>query len=158
MRNLTNLPQYNLVTCYADSLNYLDDIAAVRMTFRQVYEHLTTDGIFLFDMISPYKTDVVYPGYMYNYEDEDHRHAFMWRSFMDDEVKHGVIHELAFFNQLSNGEYQRVGETHFERAYQLVELQTALNQVGFKRIEVYSNFGQNKVTDKDERWFFKCQK
>ncbi len=158
MRNLTNLPQYNLVTCYADSLNYLDDMVAVQMTFRQVYEHLTTDGIFLFDMISPYKTDVVYPGYMYNYEDEAHQHAFMWRSFMDDEVKHGVIHELAFFNRLSNGEYQRVGETHFERAYQLVELQTALDQVGFERIEVSSNFGQNKVTDKDERWFFKCQK
>ena len=158
MRDLTNLPQYNLVTCYADSLNYLDDLTDVQMTFRQVYEHLTTDGMFLFDMISPYKTDVVYPGYMYNYEDEDHRHAFMWRSFMDDEVNHGVIHELAFFNQLSNGEYQRVGETHFERAYQLAELKEALDQAGFKQVEVYSNFGQNKVTDKDERWFFRCLK
>lgn len=31
-------------------------------------------------------------------------------------------------------------------------------RVGFKRVEVSSNFGQNKATDKDERWFFKCQK
>lgn len=158
MRDLTNLPQYDLITCYADSLNYLDDLVAVQTTFNQVYEHLTTGGVFLFDMISPYKTDVIYPGYMYNYEDENHQHAFMWRSYLDDDVEHGVIHELTFFNRLSNGDYHRISETHFERAYSLVELQSALSSVGFTQVDVYSNFGQDKVTDKDERWFFRCQK
>lgn len=158
MRDLSNFPEYDLITCYADSLNYLDELKAVQETFRQVYDHLATNGVFLFDMISPHKTDVVYPGYMYNYEDEEHRHAFMWRSFKDDDVEHGVIHELAFFNRLENGDYQRVGETHFERAYPMADLQQALNNAGFKRVEIWSNFGQDQATDKDERWFFKCQK
>ena len=113
MRDLAGFPQFDAVTCYADSLCYLDDLADVQETFSQVSAHLAAGGRFLFDMISLYQTDVVYPGYMYNYEDEDQQRAFIWRSFADDDVKHGVIHELAFFNQLPDGNYHRVGETHF---------------------------------------------
>lgn len=29
---------------------------------------------------------------MYNYQDEDHERAFMWQSYADDDVEHGVIH------------------------------------------------------------------
>ncbi|MBB1063695.1 class I SAM-dependent DNA methyltransferase [Limosilactobacillus fastidiosus] len=158
MRELNRLPKYDLITCYADSLNYLEDGSAVQVTFRQVYEHLTANGIFLFDMISPYKTDIVYPGYMYNYEDDNHQRAFMWRSFMDDDVEHGVIHDLTFFNQLNDGKYQRVSETHFERAYSMSELEDSLKIAGFRQIEISSDFGQKKATDEDERWFFKCRK
>ncbi|MCI1974830.1 MAG: class I SAM-dependent methyltransferase [Limosilactobacillus sp.] len=158
MRDLSNLPNYDLITCYADSLNYLDDLAAVQITFSQVYEHLNDGGIFLFDMITPHKTDIEYPGYMYNYEDEKHQHAFMWQSFSDDDIEHGVIHELTFFNQLADGNYQRVSENHFERAYSMPELKSSLNGAGFAQVEISSDFGQKVATDTDDRWFFKCQK
>ena len=158
MRDLSNFPQYDLVTCYADSLNYLDRLEDIGATFVQVFEHLKQDGTFLFDMISPYKTDVEYPSYMYNYEDDDHQHAFMWRSYSDDDVEHGVIHELTFFNRLSNGDYQRVGETHFERAYELQELLNELKNAGFNQIEVSADFGKEQVKKEDTRWFFKCRK
>lgn len=158
MRDLSGLSQYDLITCYADSLNYLDDLTAVQATFQQVAEHLSSGGTFLFDMISPHKTDVYYPGYMYNYEDDEHRQAFMWRSFMDDDVEHGVIHELTFFNRLSDGNYQRVDETHFERAYPLEDIITQLKKAGFKRVEVSSDFGQAEATANNDRWFFKCRK
>lgn len=158
MRDLAGFPQFDAVTCYADSLCYLDDLADVQETFSQVSAHLAAGGRFLFDMISLYQTDVVYPGYMYNYEDEDQQRAFIWRSFADDDVKHGVIHELAFFNQLPDGNYHRVGETHFERSYPLEELQAALQQAGFQRVKVTADFGRQEVTPETTRWFFECQK
>lgn len=158
MRDLTGFPLYDVVTCYADSLCYLDGLADVQRTFQQVYEHLLAGGRFLFDVISPYQTDVVYPGYMYNYEDEDQQRAFMWRSFADDDVDHGVIHELAFFNQLPDGNYHRVGETHFERSYPLAKLRAALKAVGFDRVTVTADFGRQEVTPETTRWFFECQK
>lgn len=158
MRDLSELPQYELVTCFADSLCYLENIEDVEATFRQVAAHLTADGCFLFDMITPYQTDVVYPGYMYNYEDDDHRRAFLWRSYQDDDVEHGVIHELAFFNQLANGQYERIGETHFERSYSLETITAALENSGFTDVQVRADFGAAKPNEQTTRWFFSCRK
>lgn len=158
MRDLSGFPVYDAVTCYADSFCYLDNLADVGQAFRQVYAHLASGGKFLFDVITPYQTDEVYPGYMYNYEDEDHARAFMWQSFADDDVQHGVIHELTFFTRLPNGDYQRVSETHFERSYSLAELKTALTAAGFNQITVTANYGEKPVQPTTTRWFFECQK
>lgn len=158
MRDLSVLPQYDVITCYADSLCYLDDAKAVQKTFSEVTDHLTDDGIFLFDVISPYQTDVIYPGYMFNYEDEDHQRAFMWQSFKDDDIDHGVIHELAFFTRDADGRYDRVGETHYERAYELPLLRQMLFQAGFNSVEVGSNFSTSINEKNPTRWFFKCHK
>lgn len=158
MRDLSALPQYDLVTCYADSLCYLEGIDDVETTFRQVFDHLTAGGRFLFDMITPYQTDVVYPGYMYNYEDDDHQRAFLWRSYQDDDVEHGVIHDLAFFNRLENGQYERIGETHFERSYPLETITAALARSGFADIEVRADFGAKVPNEQTTRWFFNCRK
>lgn len=158
MRDLTGMPSFDAVTCYADSLCYLDNLTDVIAAFRQVHGHLVTGGRFLFDLITPYQTDKIYPGYMYNYEDEDHQRAFLWQSYANDEVKHGVIHELAFFTRLPDGNYHRVGETHFERSYQLGQVHDALAQVGFSQIKVTADFGRQAVLPSTTRWFFECQK
>ncbi|MDD1401280.1 methyltransferase domain-containing protein [Limosilactobacillus reuteri] len=158
MRDLSALPQYDAITCYADSFCYLDDATAVQKTFNEIADHLKDNGVFLFDVISPYQTDVIYPGYMFNYEDQDHQRAFMWQSFKDDDVDHGVIHELAFFTRDNDGRYDRVGETHYERAYELPLLKQMLSQAGFNSVEVGSNFSTSIKEENPTRWFFKCHK
>ncbi|WP_367329520.1 class I SAM-dependent methyltransferase [Limosilactobacillus sp.] len=158
MRNLAALGQYDLVTCFADSLCYLAGIDEVEITFQQVALHLRAGGRFLFDMITPYQTDVVYPGYMYNYEDDDHQRAFLWQSYGDDDVAHGVIHDLAFFNRLADGHYERIGETHFERSYPLKAIEAALTRSGFTNVEVTADFGAAAPDEQTTRWFFSCRK
>ncbi|HJA47116.1 MAG TPA: class I SAM-dependent methyltransferase [Candidatus Limosilactobacillus excrementigallinarum] len=158
MLDLTALGSFDTITCFADSLCYLRDLTEVQQVFQQVHQHLADGGTFLFDMITPYQTDVVYPGFMYNYQSEDQHRYFMWSSYQNDDVEHGVIHELSFFNRLSNGNYQRLAETHFERSYPLQLVVKALQQTGFKRIEVSSDFGHGKLNAQTTRWFFKCQK
>lgn len=157
MRNLSSLPAYDAITCYADSFCYLKGQDEVQQTFKEVAKHLRAGGVFLFDVISPYQTDVVYPGYMYNYEDEDQQRAFMWQSFANDEVEHGVIHELTFFTRGQDGRYDRVGETHYERAYELSALKKWLANAGFSTVEVGSNFSTRLQEENPTRWFFKCQ-
>lgn len=158
MRDLSNLPQYDVITCYADSLCYLDNEEDIFQTLQEINAHLTPNGVFLCDLITPFKTDKVYPGYMYNYQDEDHQRAFMWQSFANDDVKHGVIHELTFFNRLANGQYERVAETHFERAYDIERLKDMFERAKFSSIEQGVNFSLNKLTPDADRWFFKCTK
>ncbi|MBD5807187.1 class I SAM-dependent DNA methyltransferase [Limosilactobacillus walteri] len=158
MRDLSVLPQYDAITCYADSFCYLAGPAEVQQTFNEIAEHLKSDGVFLFDVITPYQTDEVYPGYMYNYEDEDHQRAFMWQSFANDEVDHGAIHELTFFTQGTDGRYDRVGETHYERAYELSLLKQMLKHAGFNSLSVGSDFSTEMKSGNPTRWFFRCQK
>lgn len=153
MRDLSAFPKFDVITCYADSLCYLDDEADVMQVFSEVFNHLTTNGTFLFDVITPHQTDDIYPGYMYNYQDEDHQRAFMWQSFADDDVEHGVIHELTFFNQLENGNYARIAETHYERAYELSVLKLLLKRAGFESVEIGSNFSLEMKNKQSTRWF-----
>lgn len=160
MRDLSGLPQYDAITCFADSLCYLPDLAAVTATFRAVYEHLVPGGYFLFDVITPYQTDEVYPGFTYNFEDPDHARAFLWASYADDAIDHGVVHDLAFFIRQGDGSYQRIGEQHFERTYQQADFRAALKAAGFadEQIQVSADFGRQKPTAQTTRWFFTVQK
>lgn len=157
MLHLAGLGEYEVVTCFADSLCYLNDLDEVQTVFEQVRKHLTVGGQFLFDIITPYQTDQVYPGFMYNYQAPDHQRFFMWSSFADDDVPHGVIHELSFFNQETDGKYQRLTETHFERSYPLADVKQALHDAGFNQVKVTSEFGQAPVNEQTTRWFFQCQ-
>ncbi len=156
MLDLSALGQYSAVTCFADSFCYLQDEAQVLQAFKEVYQHLENDGKFIFDVITPYQTDEVYPGYMSNYTTEDQ--AFIWSRFAD-ECEHSAVHELTFFvwNE-ALASYERVSEIHHERTYELEVYQRLLTQVGFKDITVSADFGKGELTLETTRWFFSCHK
>lgn len=158
MRDLSGLEKYDVITCYADSLCYLDDENDLLQVFSEVANHLEKDGVFLFDVITPHQTDDVYPGFMYNYQDDDYSRAFMWQSYADNDVEHGVIHDLTFFNRMEDGKYNRLSETHYERSYELPVIKSMLTQAGFTSIEVGSDFSLEMKDKNATRWFFKCQK
>jgi len=156
MLDLSEIGTFDAVTCFADSFCYLPDIETVQKAFEQVAQHLTADGQFLFDVITPHQTDDVYPGYMYNYRDEER--AFMWTSYAG-EIPHSAEHDLTFF--IYNEEKQafdEVSELHQERTYELAAYQQALKAAGFSDVTVTADFGQQTPTAETTRWFFKCHK
>jgi len=157
MLDLSDIGQFSAVTCFADSFCYLQELAQVQTAFTQVAQHLTANGKFLFDVITPYQTDEVYPGYMYNYRDEER--TFMWTSYASEDYAHGAEHDLSFF--IWNAEKQafdEVSELHRERTYVLADYQQALAAAGFSQVKVTADFGQHEPDDKTTRWFFECQK
>lgn len=155
MLALDELDRYDAITCFADSFCYLANLVEVTQAFTQVRNHLTETGVFLFDVITPYQTDIVYPGYMYNYESEDQRTAFMWQSFGDPDASHAVVHGLTFFNQLPGQDtYERLTEEHCERTYELQEYLDALKTAGFDDVRVSAAFGDQEIDSKTTRWFF----
>lgn len=157
MLDLSEIGQFSAVTCFADSFCYLPDLAQVQTAFTQVAAHLAVDGKFLFDVITPYQTDEVYPGYMYNYRDE--QRAFMWTSYASEDYAHGAEHDLSFFIWNAKKQaYDEVSELHQERTYVLADYQKALAAAGFSRVKVTADFGQSAPDDKTTRWFFECQK
>ena len=156
MLDLSAIGTFSAVTCFADSFCYLTDIDQVQQAFTQVAAHLTADGKFLFDVITPYQTDEVYPGYMYNYRDEER--AFMWTSYAG-ETGHSAEHDLTFFiwNAEKNA-FDEVSELHQERTYELDQYRQALHAAGFSHVKVTADFGQAEPDARTTRWFFECEK
>ena len=50
---------YPVIVSFADALNYLPQLTDLTATIEQVYSHLEPGGVFLFDVITPYQTNVL---------------------------------------------------------------------------------------------------
>lgn len=156
MQDLTALAQYDLVTCFDDSICYMADLASVQAVFTQVADHLPVGGEFMFDAHSLYQMDEVFPGYMYNDQSDDY--AFMWSSFSGDEP-HSIEHDLTFFVYDARIDaYHPLTETHHERTYPVADFEAALTQAGFKLLSVTADFGTHAPLKDSTRWFFHAKK
>ncbi|WP_179395784.1 class I SAM-dependent DNA methyltransferase [Lacticaseibacillus absianus] len=156
MRDLSEMPTYDVVTCFDDSICYMQDLTAVQTVFTQVASVLPPGGDFMFDAHSLHQMDDVFPGYMYNYQTEDY--AFLWSSYEGD-VAHSVEHDLTFFvYDAKLDAYHPLIETHHERTYPVADFKRALVAAGFQDIEVTADFGRGPVTPTSTRWFFHAKK
>ena len=93
MLDLSKAGQYDFVTCYSDSICYMQDEVEVGDVFKEVYNSLNEDGVFIFDVHSTYQTDEVFPGYSYHENAEDF--AMLWDTY-EDEAPHSIVHETDF--------------------------------------------------------------
>ncbi len=101
MMDLSEVGLYQGITCYSDSLCYMEDEHAVQQVFDTVYEALEEGGVFLFDVHSIYQVTTIFPEYSYHYQTDEF--AFLWDSYVGDE-KYSIEHFLTFFlkNQQNN--------------------------------------------------------
>jgi len=52
LRNLSGFGAYNAILATCDSLNYLQELSEVETFFTQAHQHLTADGVLIFDILS----------------------------------------------------------------------------------------------------------
>lgn len=153
MRDLSDFNLYDGIISFCDSLCYLPSPEDLITVFNQVYEHLNKDGIFLFDVFT---TDYIKKLDGYSYHDEIPGTVFIWDSYQG-EYDYSIEHELSFFEELENGNYQRHLEIHKERTYPLEFYIDELKKLGFRNIEISADFNE-ELADDNIRWFFKAQK
>lgn len=155
MLDLTDVGTYEAITCYSDSICYMEDEQSVQQVFDGVYNSLRDDGVFMFDVHSTYQIDEVFPDYSYHYQTDEF--AFLWESYQG-EVPHSIEHFLTFFVQNEDGTFQRMDELHRERTYSLESYKRMLENAGFSEIEMYADFIDSPPNEKSRRWFFVCRK
>lgn len=155
MLDLSNVSGFDIVTCYSDSICYMEDEVDVGDVFQQVFNALNPGGTFIFDVHSTYQTDEVFPGYNYHENAEDF--AFVWDTY-EDEAPHSIVHELTFFVKDEDGRFTRFDEVHEERTYDILTYDILLEQAGFKDVKVYADFEDKEPVADSARWFFVAQK
>jgi SAM-dependent methyltransferase len=154
MRSFELYGTVGAVVCCLDSINYLTSRNGLDKCFSLVHNYLDPNGIFIFDVNTPYKFENVYGNNHYVLEDEG---IFCgWQNFYDR--KSGLCDfELSFFYENEDGSYTRLDETQTERCYSIKTLTNLLKKNGFEIIKVISDFDGSPVTDTDERAYFVCR-
>ncbi|MBG9982582.1 methyltransferase domain-containing protein [Aerococcaceae bacterium DSM 111020] len=153
--------QYDLVTCYLDSICFLKDASAVQQAFQEMYRVLKPGGTLLFDVFTPAMIVNNFDNFMYH--DYDETAAFMWDSTIYQEDISVSHHLVVFEEKKATGNYQRHEVTLEERTYPLTDYLLWLEQAGFnKGIEIFVDYARRPLDieqDQDEeRWFFRIEK
>lgn len=153
MTDLEDLPNYDAIISFNDSVCYLPDEATVEKLFQSVYQQLSAKGVFLFDVHSVDKIDWFMTQ---SFHSETEEGLLVWDSY-PGEHEHSVEHDLSMFMLTDSGLYERYNETHYERTYPLERYKAMLKTAGFTSVEVRSDF-TDSFDKKGYRWFIKAQK
>ncbi len=164
MRSFELYGTVGAITCCLDSLNYLLTHEDMDQCFACVHNYLDPDGLFLFDMNTPYKFNRVYANNAYVLEDElvwdagtenEERAAIYcgWQNFYHPETSICDF-ELSLFEELPNGSYRRTDEHQQERCYTLDEIKHALQKADMEFLGVWSDYSFSEPDGKTERWYF----
>jgi SAM-dependent methyltransferase len=148
--------EYDLITIFCDSLNYLEKEEDVMQTFSHVYTHLKQDGLFLFDVHSLYKISQIFMNQTFTLTDDSV--SYIWDCF-PGEAPNSVEHELTFFVHDEDTDlYEKVEELHKQRTYPVLQLTEWLDNEGFEVLNISADFTGQTPADNSERIFFTCRK
>lgn len=121
--------QFDLVTCFFDSLNYLRDERQLRATFKAVRRHLRPGGWFIFDMNTPYHLKTVFTDQR-PYSGVRDNVAWIFRNGPTNTPDSADL-LLTFFVKRDK-HWERFDEIHRERAYSNQVIASALHSAGFQ--------------------------
>ena len=156
------------VTCCLDSVNYLLREEDVKACFRCVHNYLDPDGLFLFDVNTPYKFRHIYGDCAYVLEDElpaieegeRSRAVFCgWQNAYDEQS--GICDfYLSLFEETEDGRYIRADEHQQERCYTREFLTKALNECGFELLGVFGDYQFREPQEDTPRYYMvaRCKK
>jgi len=156
MAELEGLGQFDCVTIFCDSLNYLRDEEDIVKTFSRVHEHLKDGGLFMFDIHSLYKMEEVFSDHTFAVNGEEV--SYIWDCFPGEEP-YSVEHDLSFFvRDEESGLYDRFDELHYQRTYPVEQYKKWLEQAGFTFSEILADLEEAPLVTETERILFVASK
>lgn len=155
MRSFELYGTVGAVSCCLDSINYLTEDGDLEECFATVHNYLDPDGLFFFDVNTPYKFEHVYGdnSYIFDEETEDGRLIYCgWQNYYDSETRLCDF-DLTVFSEDVHGRYHREDESHTERCYTREELTVALTRCGFELIAIHGDIDLSPPMPDCERWY-----
>ncbi len=157
MRDLSFNEEFDVVTCWYDSLNYILNKDDLRKAFQGVYNSLQKGGVFVFDMNTIYVMEEIWNEQTMVKEDSRDRFDMIEQNY--DEEKHITNMKLTSFLREDNECWKKIEEVHRERAYSFEDLRTILKSVGFEELACWKDFdGRTEADEETERVWFVLRK
>ena len=136
------------VVSICDCMNYILDLEDLVTVFRLVNNYLDPGGIFIFDMNTEYRYREVMGDCVIAEDREDA--AFIWDNQYDEEERMN-IYDLSIFVREEKDLYRKYQETHYQRAYSIQEVQSAILKAGMEWVAVYDAFTRQEPKADSQR-------
>lgn len=136
--------------CCLDSLNYLISPKDVQKTFQRLHLFIAPGGLLVFDVSSPEKLRSL-DGQVFLDETEDV--YCVWRA--EFEKRSGICsYWMDLFTRRADGTWDRKGEEHRQRAYEVDQLRQWLLEAGFTHIRTYGDCRMSAPREGEQRIYF----
>lgn len=141
--------------CTLDSINHLTEKSDVQAAFDRVSLFMEKDGIFVFDVNTPYKHREILADNSFVYEADGV--YCVWQNTLDPSTDTVRI-DLDIFEEIEPDIYERSQESFCERAYGISELEAMLTKAGFETVAVYDEMTEQPPREKSQRVFITARK
>ncbi|MGN0473605.1 MAG: class I SAM-dependent DNA methyltransferase [Acutalibacteraceae bacterium] len=152
-QRMQELDMYGTVdafVCTLDSLNHIESREELCRALSRVALFMEPDGVFVFDMNTPYKHEFVLGNNTFVYEND--RVYCVWQNDYEGDGRVNIA--LDFFEEQENGCYERYCEDFSEIAYSYDETCEMLGGAGLKILAAYDEMTLEPPNDKSERIVF----
>ena len=140
------------VVCCLDSINHLTGRGDLSRCFSLVHNYLNPDGLFLFDVNSPWKFENIYGDNDIILEDRTGSSVCCWRNAYNRESGLCTF-DLTIFTEGEDGRYTRSDAVQEERCYSEGRLRRALERCGFEVLGLFGGYDFAPASETDERWY-----
>lgn len=143
------------IVSVCDSMNYITSVEDLYTVFNNVYNNLSDDGLFIFDIKTIHffrnilGDDIIAD----TYEDS----SFIWENNYDEDTSINT-YTLNIFTKYKKNLYKKNTETHYQRGYELSRIEAALEECGFHVLEVVDELTKASPSSDSERVFFISKK
>lgn len=141
------------VVCLLDSINHLTDPMDVEQTFKNVFDSLKNNGLFIFDVNTVYKHQNVLFNNTFVFDEDEYYLVWDNEQVSDREVR--ILLDFFAFNGES---YDRYSEEFNEYAYTVEELTKMINSAGFNDVMIFDELTHSEPKEDSERIYFVCKK
>lgn len=147
MRELDLYGTVDAVICTCDCLNYILDEAELEAVFKRIKMFLNPEGVFIFDMNSPYKYNEMLGKKSFAGEAEGE--SYIWHNDYDPET--GINKYTVIFSPKEGIPFE---EVHYQRSYPVEIIYSLLKKSGFYRIEMKDGYTDDTLGDTSQRVVF----
>jgi len=135
--------------CTCDGVNYLTTEKRVQAFFEAAYRQIKPGGVFAFDISSAHKLKNVIGNAFFGEEREDV--AYLWQNRLENDI---VTMDITFFIRAEDEFYERIQETHRQKAHEIDEIVRLMTAAGFVDIRVYGDRTFDPPKDNELRVHF----
>ncbi len=156
MEELDLFGTVNAAVSTLDSINHVTDEDTVKEIFRRVSLFMEDKGIFVFDVNTPYKHRKILGDNTFIY-DLDEVYC-VWQNSTDENLVTTISLDLFEKDEEDEETYYRYSEEFSERAYELDDIKSWLEDCKFEVLAVYEEMTKQSVSDKTQRAVFVARK
>lgn len=154
MRALPFQAQFDLVTCWYDSLNYLLTAEDLGAAFHSAAAALRPGGLYVFDMNTPRALAVEWQAQACHLQQDAPGRLEVHTNSMDYETGVASV-RIICFEQGVDGRWERNDEIHRQRGYPLAEIEALLRDAGLEVLACWGNLDDHTppTAASNRAWF-----